>query len=109
MLHRIGVRDPRKAFSAGSEGRTGNNGNAVLHQKLLAQIGVSHLTTAEADADLDPVAVLQELLGIFDLGVQVVGKVTEVSENYDDEYELIITFGYSYPTLIQKVKRQISK
>ena len=44
-----------------------------------------------------------------ELGVQVIGKVTEVSENYDDEYELIITFGYSYPTLIQKVKRQISK
>lgn len=44
-----------------------------------------------------------------ELGVQVVGKVTEVSENYDDEYELVITFGYSYPTLIQKVKRQISK
>lgn len=44
-----------------------------------------------------------------ELGIQVVGKVTEVSENYDDEYELIITFGYSYPTLAQKVKRQISK
>lgn len=44
-----------------------------------------------------------------ELGVQVIGKITEVSENYDDEYELVITFGYSYPTLIQKVKRQISK
>lgn len=44
-----------------------------------------------------------------ELGVQVIGKVTEVSENYDDEYELIVTFGYSYPTLIQKVKRQILK
>lgn len=44
-----------------------------------------------------------------ELGIQVVGKVTEVSENYDDEYELIVTFGYEYPTLIQKVKRQISK
>ena len=44
-----------------------------------------------------------------ELGVQVIGKVTEISENYDDEYELIITFGYSYTTLIQKVKRQISK
>jgi hypothetical protein len=43
-----------------------------------------------------------------DLGVQVIATVTEVSENYDDEYELIITFGYSYPTLIEKVKRQIS-
>lgn len=44
-----------------------------------------------------------------DIGVQVVGRVTEVSENFDDEYELVITFGYEYPTLIQKVKRQISK
>lgn len=43
-----------------------------------------------------------------ELGVQVIGRVTEVSENFDDEYELIITFGYEYPTLIQKVKRQIS-
>lgn len=44
-----------------------------------------------------------------ELGIEVIGKITEVCENYDDEYELIITFGYSYPTLIQKVKRQISK
>lgn len=43
-----------------------------------------------------------------ELGVQVIAKVTEVSENYDDEYELVITFGYSYPTLIEKVKRKIS-
>lgn len=43
-----------------------------------------------------------------DLGIQVVGTVSEVSENYDDEYELVITFGYEYPTLIQKIKKQIS-
>lgn len=43
-----------------------------------------------------------------DLGVQVIATVAEVCENYDDEYELVITFGYSYPTLIEKVKRQIS-
>lgn len=43
----------------------------------------------------------------LDLGVQVIGKITGVSENYDDEYELVITFGYSYPTLLQKIKRQI--
>ena len=42
-----------------------------------------------------------------DLGIQVVGVISEVSENYDDEYELIIVFGYEYPTLIQKVKKQI--
>lgn len=49
------------------------------------------------------------LIQDVELGVQVIGKITEISENYDDEYELIITFGYSYPTLIQKVKRQIMK
>lgn len=43
-----------------------------------------------------------------ELGIQVIAKVTEVSQNYDDEYELVITFGYEYPTLIQKVKRQIT-
>lgn len=43
-----------------------------------------------------------------DLGVQIVVTISEVSENYDDEYELIITFGYEYPTLIQKIKKQIS-
>ena len=42
-----------------------------------------------------------------DLGVEVSAKITEVIENYDDEYELEITFGYSYPTLIQKIKRHI--
>lgn len=43
-----------------------------------------------------------------ELGVEVIAKITEVSENYDDEYELEITFGYSYPTLIQKIKRHIT-
>ncbi len=42
-----------------------------------------------------------------ELGVQIIAKVTEASENIDDEYELILTFGYSHPTLIQKIKQQI--
>lgn len=41
-----------------------------------------------------------------EIGVKVIAKITEVSENYDDEYELEITFGYSYPTLIEKIKRR---
>lgn len=43
-----------------------------------------------------------------ELGVQVIATIAEVSENYDDEYELIVTFGYEYPTLIEKIKKQIS-
>lgn len=42
-----------------------------------------------------------------ELGLKVAAKITEVIENFDDEYELEIVFGYSYPTLIQKIKRQI--
>lgn len=42
-----------------------------------------------------------------DLGVQVAANITEITENYGQEYELIITYGYSYPTLLQKIKQQI--
>lgn len=42
-----------------------------------------------------------------DLGIQVVAVITEVSENYGNEYQLAVTFGYGPPTLIQKIKQQI--
>ena len=43
-----------------------------------------------------------------ELGIQVVVTISEVSQNYDDDYEFIITFGYEYPTLIQRIKKQIA-
>lgn len=42
------------------------------------------------------------------LGVVMSARITEVEEDFDDEYALVLTFGYSYPTIMQKVKRQIS-
>lgn len=42
------------------------------------------------------------------LNVVVSVRITEVEEDFDDEYALVLTFGYSYPTIMQKVKRQIS-
>lgn len=42
-----------------------------------------------------------------ELGVQIIAKITEVTENFDDEYEFEITFGYESPTLIQKIKQHI--
>lgn len=42
------------------------------------------------------------------LNVVVSARITEVEEDFDDEYALVLTFGYSYPTIMQKVKRQIS-
>lgn len=41
------------------------------------------------------------------LGVVVSARITEVEEDFDDEYALVLTFGYSYPTIMQKVKQQI--
>lgn len=42
------------------------------------------------------------------LNVVVSARITEVEEDFDDEYALVLTFGYSYPTIMQKVKQQIS-
>ena len=42
------------------------------------------------------------------LNVVVSTRITEVEEDFDDEYAVVLTFGYSYPTLMQKVKQQIS-
>ena len=43
-----------------------------LAEQLLANVGMGHLSAAEADRDLDAVAVAEELLGIFQLGVEIV-------------------------------------
>lgn len=42
------------------------------------------------------------------LNVVVSARITEVEEDFDDEYALVLTFGYSYPTIMQKMKQQIS-
>lgn len=39
------------------------------------------------------------------LGVSTSARITSVEEDFDEEYELILTFGYAYPTLLEKVKR----
>lgn len=40
------------------------------------------------------------------LGLSVSARITSVEEDFDDEYALMLTFGYSYPTLLQRAKRQ---
>lgn len=51
----------------------------------------------------DKVTVIDERLGI-----SVSARITEVEEDFDDEYALVLTFGYSYPTMLTKVKRMIT-
>lgn len=42
------------------------------------------------------------------LMIQVSARITSVEEDFSDKYALILTFGYSYPTILLKVKRAIS-
>ncbi len=39
------------------------------------------------------------------LNVTVSARITEVEEDFDDEYGLVLTFGYQYPTILQKAKQ----
>lgn len=39
------------------------------------------------------------------LDVMISARITEVEECYDEEYALVLTFGYSYPTIMEKIKR----
>lgn len=41
-----------------------------------------------------------------ELGVQVSARILEVEQDISDRYELVLKFGYSYPTLLDKVKRE---
>ena len=60
--------------SLGSLSMTGDLGAVLgeLEQQLLADVGVGHFAAAEADGDLHPVALGQELLRIAELDVEVV-------------------------------------
>lgn len=40
-----------------------------------------------------------------ELIVKVSARITEIEESFKDEYSLKLTFGYSYPTLLKKIKR----
>ena len=39
------------------------------------------------------------------LNVTVSARITEVEEEFDDDYGLVLTFGYQYPTILQKAKQ----
>lgn len=50
----------------------------------------------------DKVTIIDE-----ELGISVSARITKVEEDYDTQYALMLTFGYSYPTPLQKIKRMI--
>lgn len=40
-----------------------------------------------------------------DLGLQVIGRITEVVDHWGESHEIDLTFGYSSPTLLKKITR----
>lgn len=60
--------------------------------------------TYGVDYDKGDKVILQDL----ELGIQAVGRITEACRNYGAKQELLLTFGYAYPTLIRKLKQQLS-
>lgn len=68
--------------------------------KIFAQ-GISHQFGVDYDIG-DKVTVRDDRLHVV-----VDARVTNAEETYKDTYELVLTFGYERPTLIQKVKQRI--
>lgn len=79
-----------------------------------------HIVTETFDAKIRQFGDVQYVFGVDyfkgdkvtvvdrQLMVQVSARITSVEEDFGEEYSLILTFGYSYPTLLTKVKRAIS-
>lgn len=79
-----------------------------------------HVTTETFDAQIRQFGDIQYEFGVDyvkgdkvtvidkQLMIQVSARITSVEEDFSDEYALILTFGYSYPTILSKVKRAIS-
>lgn len=79
-----------------------------------------HVTTETFDAQIRQFGDVQYEFGVDyvkgdkvtvidkQLMIQVSARITSVEEDFSDEYALILTFGYSYPTILSKVKRAIS-
>ena len=73
---------------------------AEFDQKIMADGGMSHHAAAEANRDLDPVSVLQELQSALDLGVEVVGVDAGTHTNLLDFNHPLILLGFLFPLLL---------
>ena len=65
-----------------------------IEQELLADVGVSHFTAAEANSDLNAVALSQELLGIAQLGVEIADVDTGGHTDFLDFDNMLVLFRF---------------
>ena len=67
-----------------------------LLEQLLAERGVCHFAAAETHGYFDPVAIVQELLGVFDFGIEVVGVDARGHANLLDLDDLLVLLGFFF-------------
>ena len=69
---------------------------AELLQQLFANVGVRHFASAEADGDLHAVAILEELLCVFQLDVEVVDVDARRHANLFDLNHMLVLTGFFF-------------
>ena len=69
---------------------------APLATVAISSRRVRHLAAAETNGNFDPVAIFQELLGIFDLGIEVVGVDARGHANLLDLDDLLVLSGFLF-------------
>lgn len=87
------------AFQLGFPIQRGDLGAAFreLFQQFLPDVGVSHLTAAEADGDLDPIASGQELICVAEFCVQITYVNAGGHTDLFDLDDVLILLGFLFP------------
>jgi len=65
---------------------------------------MSHLTAAEADGDLDTVAISDELLGVFELGVEIADINTRRHPDFLDLHHVLVLLRFLFPLALLKTE-----
>ena len=61
---------------------------------------MGHFPSAETNADLHPVSVCQELLGCFNLGIEIVGVNAGAHTDLLDFHDPLVLLGFLLPLLL---------
>lgn len=91
------------------------------YNNMLLQRGAEKLAECELvetyEAQIKQFGIVQYVYGVdyvkgdkvtvidTELGISVSARITKVEEDIDTQYALVLTFGYSYPTILQKMQR----
>lgn len=75
-----------------------------LIQQITSDVGVRHLTAAEADGYLDAVAVSQELLRVLQLGVEVAHVDARGHTDLFDLHDVLVLSGFFFPLALLELE-----